>query len=45
MTRLENLEEMRQKDASETEGECLQNSDQTSNATWGSNVATTNSKR
>ena len=40
-TRLEKLEEMRQKEAIETEGECLQNSDQTNNAMWGRNVGTT----
>ena len=42
-SRLEKLEEMqrstvRQKDASETEGEGIQNSDQASNALWGRNV-------
>ena len=35
---LPKLEEMRQKAASETGGEGLQNSDQTSNAIWDRNV-------
>ena len=43
MSRLDKLEEMqrstvRQKDASETEGGSIQNSDQASNAIWGRNV-------
>ena len=37
-SRLEKLEEMRQKDDSETEGEGLQNSDQAGNSEWGRNV-------
>ena len=43
-SRLDKLEEMqrstvRQKDASETEGEGIQNSDQASHAIWGRNVS------